>query len=166
MLASVVMCPEAASATPDSNEHFMQLALCAAQAAGAQGEVPIGAVVVQAERLLGSAYNAPIALHDPTAHAEILALRAAALHAANYRLPGATLYVTVEPCLMCVGAMIHARLRRVVFGCREPKLGALGSVYDALADYRGNHRLQVTGGVCADAASMLLRDFFRVRRGA
>jgi tRNA(adenine34) deaminase len=157
---------EAGRALLDVDEHFMLLALCAAQQASAEGEVPIGAVVVQGERVIGSAHNAPIASHDPTGHAEILALRAAALNEANYRLPAATIYVTVEPCLMCVGAMLHARLRRVVFGCREPKLGALGSVYDAVGNYRGNHRLLVTGDVYADAASAMLRQFFRVRRGA
>jgi tRNA(adenine34) deaminase len=153
-------------ALDDADEHFMQLALSAAQQASREGEVPIGAVVVRGERIIGSAYNAPIRSHDPTAHAEVLALRAAALHEANYRLPGASMYVTVEPCLMCVGAMLHARLRRVVFGCREPKVGALGSAYDAVGDYRGNHRLQVTAGVCADEATQLLRRFFQVRRGA
>jgi len=156
----------AASHILDVDQHFMQLALCAAQQGGREGEVPIGAVVVRGERIIGSAYNAPVGSHDPTGHAEILALRAAALNEANYRLPAATIYVTVEPCLMCVGAILHARLKRVVFGCREPKLGALGSVYDAVADYRGNHRLQVTAGVCADEASALLRRFFQVRRGA
>jgi tRNA(adenine34) deaminase len=166
MVASTAMHTEAGRNLLDVDEHFMQLALCAAQQASTEGEVPIGAVVVRGERIIGSAYNAPIASHDPTGHAEILALRAAALNEANYRLPAATIYVTVEPCLMCVGAMLHARLWRVVFGCREPKLGALGSVYDAVADYPGNHRLQVTGGVCADAASAILRQFFRARRGA
>jgi tRNA(adenine34) deaminase len=166
MVASATMDTEAGSGVLAVDEHFMQLALCAAQRASQEGEVPIGAVVVRGERILGSAYNAPISAHDPTAHAEVLALRTAALHAANYRLPGASIYVTVEPCLMCVGAMLHARLRRVVYGCREPKLGALGSVYDAVGDYRGNHRLQVTAGVCADEASTLLRRFFQARRGA
>ena len=160
------MYTEADSGVPEVDEHFMQLALCAAQQATTEGEVPIGAVVVRGERIIGSGYNAPIGSHDPTGHAEILALRAAALNEANYRLPAATMYVTVEPCLMCVGAMLHARLRRVVFGCREPKLGALGSVYDAVGDYRGNHRLQVTAGVCADEARALLQQFFQARRGA
>jgi tRNA(adenine34) deaminase len=150
----------------DADAHFMQLALRAARQAGQEGEVPVGAVVVRDGRVIGSAHNAPIGSHDPTAHAEILALRAAALHEENYRLPGASLYVTVEPCLMCVGAMLHARLQRVVFGCHEPKLGALGSVYDAVRDYRGNHRLDVISGVGADEARALLRSFFRVRRGA
>jgi tRNA(adenine34) deaminase len=160
------MYTEASGGALDVDAHYMQLALCAAQQASREGEVPVGAVVVRGECVIGSAHNAPIGSHDPTGHAEILALRTAALRAENYRLPGATLYVTVEPCLMCVGAMLHARVERVVFGCREPKLGALGSVYDAVGDYRGNHRLQVTAGVCADEARTLLREFFQVRRGA
>lgn len=156
----------AASGMLEVDRHFMQQALCAAQQAGSDGEVPIGAIVVREERVIGSGYNAPIGAHDPTAHAEIVALRVAALNEANYRLPGATIYVTVEPCLMCVGAMLHARLQRVVFGCPEPKLGALGSVYDVRRDYRGNHRMQVTAGVCADEARALVRQFFQARRGA
>jgi len=160
------MYTEAPSGVSDVDRHFMQLALCAAQQAESDGEVPIGAVVVCGERIIGSGYNAPISAHDPTAHAEIVALRVAAAHEANYRLPGATMYVTVEPCLMCVGAMLHARLQRIVFGCPEPKLGALGSVYDARRDYRGNHRMQVTAGVCADEARALMRQFFQARRGA
>ena len=166
MVASTAMYMEASSGALDVDERFMQLALSAAQQASREGEVPVGAVVVREGRIVGSAYNSPIGSHDPTAHAEVLALRMAALNAANYRLPGATIYVTVEPCLMCVGAMLHARVQRVVFGCREPKLGALGSVYDAVGDYRGNHRVRVTAGVCADEASALLRRFFQVRRGA
>ncbi len=157
---------EVSNTVLDADAHFMRLAVVAARQAGCEGEVPIGAVVVREERIIGSAYNAPISRNDPTAHAEILALRAAALNESNYRLPGATVYVTVEPCLMCVGAMLHARLRRVVFGCREPKLGALGSVYDAVGDYRSNHRIQVTDGVCGDEARVLLQSFFRLRRGA
>ena len=149
-----------------THQRFMQLALRAAAQAGTAGEVPIGAVVVRDDRVIGTGCNAPIATHDPTGHAEIRALRAAARHAANYRLPATTLYVTVEPCLMCVGALLHARVEHVVFGCREPRLGALGSVYDAAAEYRGNHRLQVTGGVCADTARALMQEFFQVRRGA
>jgi|SRR5579862_1035181 len=157
---------DAATGAFDIDRHFMQLALCAAQQAGSEGEVPVGAVVAREGRIIGSGYNAPIGLQDPTGHAEIIALRVAAANEANYRLPGATLYVTVEPCLMCVGALLHARLHRVVFGCAEPKLGALGSVCDAARDYRGNHRIQVTAGVCADEARVLLQEFFRARRGA
>ena len=166
MVASTAMHTEASSSALNIDERFMRMALCAAQQASQEGEVPVGAVVVREERVIGSAYNAPIGSHDPTGHAEIRALRMAALQEENYRLPGTTVYVTAEPCLMCAGAMLHARVRRVVFGCRESKLGALGSVYDAVGHYRGNHRLQVTGGVCADEASALLRRFFQVRRGA
>jgi tRNA(adenine34) deaminase len=149
-----------------SDEHFMRAAIALARQAAAAGEVPIGAVLVLAGRILGGAHNAPIAHHDPSAHAEILALRAAGQAEANYRFPGSTLYVTVEPCMMCVGALLHARVARVVYGCREPKLGALGSVYDVGRDARSNHRLAVTGGVVDEVASALLQSFFRLRRGA
>jgi tRNA(adenine34) deaminase len=143
----------------------MYQALVAAQEAAALGEVPIGAVLVRDDRIVGRGHNAPIAMSDPTAHAEVLALRAAARAAGNYRLPGTTLYVTVEPCAMCVGALLQARVTRVVFGCSDPKAGALGSVCN-LAAARTNHRFTVTGGVCADEARALLQGFFRLRRGA
>jgi tRNA(adenine34) deaminase len=145
---------------------FMELALAAASDAGRAGEVPIGAVVVFRGEILARAHNAPIALSDPTAHAEILALREASRRAQNYRLPGATLYVTVEPCVMCVGAMVQARVARVVFGCSDPKAGALGSVYDLGAGQQTNHRFHVTGGVRAEEAARLLQEFFQLRRGA
>jgi len=145
---------------------YMRLALTLAADALVTGEIPIGAVVVRDGQVVGRAHNAPIALQDPSAHAEVLALRDAARWAQNYRLPGMTLYVTVEPCLMCVGALIHARVTRVVFGCWEPKGGALGSVYQLGTDRRANHRLQVCGGVEAEAARLLLQQFFRARRGA
>jgi tRNA(adenine34) deaminase len=145
---------------------FMELALAAASDAGRAGEVPIGAVVVFRGEILARAHNAPIALSDPTAHAEILALREAARRAQNYRLPGATLYVTVEPCVMCVGAIMQARVARVVFGCSDPKAGALGSVYDLAAGRQTNHRFHVTGGVRAEEAARLLQEFFQLRRGA
>jgi tRNA(adenine34) deaminase len=168
MVASATMLVETAAAprtrTPD--DLFMELALDAARRGATIGEVPIGAVVVRGERVLGTGHNAPISGHDPTAHAEVIALRAAAQLEENYRLPGTTLYVTVEPCVMCVGALLHARVARVVFGCTDPKGGALGSLYDVGRDGRGNHRLIVRGGVCADGASALLRSFFHVRRGA
>ncbi len=150
----------------DPDREFMQLALAAARRAAAAGEVPIGAVVVVGGVATATAHNAPIALNDPTAHAEILALRAAANRAGNYRLPGAILYATVEPCAMCVSAAVQARVARVVFGCRDPKAGALGSVHDLLAPGRTNHRFAVHGGVCADEAREVLQEFFRVRRGA
>ena len=163
MIASVT-----ASAAPsgESDRLFMEVALDLARRGAAAGEVPVGAVLVSGEDILGSAHNAPIGLADPTAHAEVLALRAGAQRRGNYRLPGTTLYVTVEPCLMCVGALMHARVQRVVFGCTEPKAGALGSVLDLARPRWGNHQFQVCGGICADAASELLRSFFEVRRGA
>jgi len=144
----------------------MDMAVGLARQAAVRGEVPVGAVVVHEERVIGSGSNAPIGLNDPTAHAEVVALRAAAHAVANYRLPDTTVYVSVEPCVMCVGAMIQARVARVVFGCAEPKAGALGSVYDLGRDDRGNHQLEVSGGVCATEAAELLRTFFRMRRGA
>jgi len=126
--------------------------------------VPIGAVVVRGERLLGRAGNASVAERDPTAHAEVRALQAAAAAARNYRVPGATLYVTVEPCVMCMGAALHARIARLVYGCADPKGGAAGSVFDLAADRRLNHRIAVTAGVAEAACRTLLQDFFRARR--
>lgn len=146
------------------DERFMARALELARGAAAANEVPIGAVVVLGERIVGEAGNAPIGACDPTAHAEILALRQAARAIGNYRLPGAQLYVTVEPCVMCVGALVQARIARVVFGCHEPKSGALGSVYRIAMDATLNHRIEVRAGICAEAASLLLQEFFRVRR--
>jgi len=149
-----------------SDAVFMAEALRLARAGAEAGEVPVGAVVVVNEKIIGAAHNAPIGRVDPTAHAEVLALRAAAQALGNYRLSGATLYVTIEPCAMCVGAAIQARVERVVFGCREPKAGALGSVFDLIGDGRLNHRFTVTEGVLANEASRLLQQFFRLRRGA
>lgn len=145
----------------EGDELWMHEALAAAEEAAVLGEVPVGAVLVRHGQMLARGGNAPIRLHDPTAHAEVMALREAALRAANYRLPEATLYVTVEPCLMCVGALVHARVGRVVFGCPEPKTGALGTVHRL-----GSYPFTVTGGVCAEESSRLLRQFFRARRGA
>jgi len=143
----------------------MALALERAHAAAAAGEVPVGAVVVGAEgELLGAGDNAPISRHDPTAHAEIVALRQACAATANYRLPGATLYVTLEPCAMCMGAMLHARLARVVYGARDAKTGVCGSILDLPAHAELNHQTTVEGGLMADACGHLLRDFFRRRR--
>ena len=142
----------------------MDEALREAVSAGERGEVPVGAVVVLDGRVLGRAGNASIAHHDPTAHAEVLALRAAAAVARNYRLPGATLYVTVEPCLMCIGAIIHARVARLVFGCHDPKAGAVGSQFDLAADPRLNHAVAVTAGVSEDECRGLLQSFFQARR--
>jgi tRNA(adenine34) deaminase len=144
----------------------MGLALAQARLALAAGEVPVGAVVVGDNgEILAAAHNAPIAFHDPTAHAEILALRQAAAKVGNYRLPGATLYVTIEPCLMCVGAMIQARINRLVFGAADPKAGACVSLYTVPEDPRLNHRIEVTGGVREAECRELLQEFFRARRG-
>ena len=143
---------------------FMRLALEQARHAADAGEVPVGAVVVQDGRVIGEGFNQPIASHDPTAHAEIVALRAAAKAVANYRLVNATMYVTVEPCLMCVGALIHARIGLVVFGAPEPKAGALQSMTNAHELAGLNHRMSVVGGVLADDCRELLQQFFQARR--
>lgn len=141
-------------------------ALDQARLALAAGEVPVGAVLVgPTGEIWGRAHNLPIALNDPTAHAEVLALRQAAARVGNYRLPGTTLYVTMEPCLMCVGALIQARVARVVFGVPDPKAGVCVSLYRLPEDRRFNHRFQVTGGVRADECRELLTEFFRARRG-
>ena len=140
------------------------LALDEARFAADEGEVPVGAVVVVNGKVIARAHNQPIAMRDPTAHAEILALRAAARLLDSYRLPGAYLYVTLEPCLMCVGAILHTRIARVVYGSRDPKAGALGSVFDVGRDSRTNHQIEVHSGVRADECSALLRDFFHTRR--
>jgi len=143
---------------------WMSHALELARRAQAQGEVPVGAVVVLDDACIGEGWNQPIASHDPTAHAEIQALRAAARAAGNYRLPGATLYVTLEPCVMCAGAMVHARIARLVFGARDPKAGAAGSVFSILDSDRLNHRVQVTEGEGAAESAALLQSFFQARR--
>jgi tRNA(adenine34) deaminase len=146
---------------------WMEHALAAAREAEAAGEVPVGAVIGgPSGELLARAANAPIALHDPTAHAEILALRAAGRALGNYRLPGCTLYVTLEPCAMCVGALVHARIARLVYGAADPKAGACGSVFDLAGGAKLNHRVEVTGGVRAEESAALLRKFFAARRGA
>ena len=147
------------------HERFMRLALAEAAAAQASGEVPVGAVIVLQGRVIGVGGNRPIGAMDPTAHAEIVAMRAAAASLGNYRLTGATLYVTVEPCLMCVGAMIHARVGLVVFGATEPKAGALVSAQRAHEVPGLNHRLEVRGGVCEEECRTLMQGFFRDRRG-
>ena len=144
--------------------HWMQHALRLAERAAAEGEVPVGAVVVCADRLLGEGWNQPISTHDATAHAEIQALRSACQHENNYRLPQATMYVTLEPCLMCAGAMIHARIQRLVYATPEPKTGAAGSCIDAFSLPNLNHRTQTESGVCAEHSAELLRQFFRARR--
>ena len=142
----------------------MNEALSLAARAAAEDEVPIGAVVVRAGEIVGRGWNRNIGLNDPSAHAEIMALREAGMALGNHRLPECSLYVTLEPCPMCAGAMIHARLERVVYGASDPKTGAAGGVFDLLENPAHNHRLQVTGGCLAEESSALLRDFFRQRR--
>jgi tRNA(adenine34) deaminase len=146
------------------HEEFMRAALAEAQLALAAGEVPVGAVVVLDGAVIGRGWNSPITAQDPTAHAEINALRAAARHRGNYRLPGATLYVTVEPCTMCAGALVHARIELLVYGAVEPRAGAAGSSIDVLANPGLNHRVAVQGGVLQAQCSDLMQTFFRARR--
>ncbi len=149
----------------DTHEYFMGLALKEAKRAGQIGEVPVGAVLVsENDEILAAAYNQTIKLADPTAHAEILALRKAALEINNYRLLNTTLYVTVEPCIMCMGAIVHARISQVVFGTTEPKWGAAGSLYNYAEDERLNHRVEIMSGVCAEDCRRLMQDFFRAKR--
>lgn len=143
---------------------WMRAALDEAVAAAGRGEIPVGAVVVLDDHLLARSGNASISLNDPTAHAEVVALRAAATELHNYRLPGVTLYATVEPCVMCMGAALHARVSRLVFGCDDPKGGAAGSVLDLAAHQRLNHRMAVVRGVLETECASLLRQFFAVRR--
>jgi tRNA(adenine34) deaminase len=145
---------------------WMQRALELAQQAQTEGEVPVGAVLVLNDAVLGEGWNRPVTTHDPTAHAEILALRAAGATLGNYRLAGATLYVTLEPCLMCAGAMLHARIARLVFGAYDPKAGAAGSVFSVLNSERTNHHVAVTGGLTENDCGEMLRNFFKGRRNA
>jgi len=150
---------------PESlHDDFMKLALEQAQHAWDRGEVPVGAVVVKDGVVIATGYNQPIGKHDPTAHAEIVALRAAAEVLGNYRLPGCELYVTLEPCVMCSGAMMHARVAKIVYGAPDPKTGACGSVVNLFEQEQLNHHAQVTGGVLADACADLLKRFFAARR--
>ena len=149
----------------ESDSYYLGLALEQAKAGLAAGEVPVGAVLVdEAGEVLARAFNCPIGLNDPTAHAEVLALRAGARLRGNYRLPGVSLYVTMEPCIMCLGAMIQARLRRLVFGAPDPKGGACVSLYRLPEDARLNHRLEVTGGVREAECRALVQEFFKARR--
>ena len=148
------------------DEQFMALALAQAQLAWNAGEVPVGAVVVKDGVVVATGFNQPIGRHDPTAHAEIVALRAAATALGNYRLPGCALYVTLEPCAMCAGAMLHARLARVVFGAPDPKTGASGSMLNLFDNAGLNHQTALAGGVLADEAGTMLRAFFAERRNA
>jgi len=145
---------------------WMAQAIELARRAGNVGEVPIGAVIVEAGECIGEGWNRPIAANDPSAHAEIEALRAAGARKGNYRLPGATMYVTIEPCAMCAGAIVQARLKRVVFGAADPKAGAAGSVFDILRSTSLNHRARVDSGVLETDCAELLQQFFRARRQA
>ena len=147
-----------------NDEQWMAHALSLAKQAEQHGEVPVGAVIVRDNILLGEGWNQPIISHDPTAHAEIEALRAACNQANNYRLPGATLYVTLEPCIMCAGALVHARIERVVFATSEPKTGAAGSCLDIFNTPQLNHHVICEQGILAEQSSELLRSFFRSRR--
>jgi tRNA(adenine34) deaminase len=148
----------------DIDAGFMRMALAQAQLALALDEVPVGAVVVKDGVVIGTGFNRPIAGHDPTAHAEVMAMRAAAEALGNYRLPGCTLYVTLEPCVMCSGAMMHARFSRIVFGAPDLKTGACGSVVNLFEDKRLNHHAEVLGGILAEECVQLLKDFFAARR--
>lgn len=148
----------------EMDERFMRMALEEARKAGEEGEVPVGAVLVSGEDVLARARNGPIALNDPTAHAEVRAIRSAAAQRGNYRLPGTTLYATLEPCIMCAGAILHARIGRVVFGCRDPRGGAVESLYRLLGDERLNHCASWTGGILEGECSEILSGFFRQKR--
>jgi tRNA(adenine34) deaminase len=148
----------------NSDEQLMGIALALAREAQRRGEVPVGAVVVLDGAVIGEGFNQPIGSHDPTAHAEMVALRDAARRIGNYRLTGAALYVTIEPCQMCVGAMIHARIARVVFGTREPKAGAIESAMRAHEHPSLNHRLEAVGGVLEDECRAVIQEFFREKR--
>ena len=146
------------------DRQYMRLAIEQAQLAAQAGEVPVGAVLVRDGQVISKAFNKPIANHDPSAHAEMLALRTAALAEENYRIPGSTLYVTLEPCAMCSGAMLHARIDRVVYGAPDPKTGAAGSVLDLFSSKQINHQTSVEGGIMGEECGQLLRDFFKGRR--
>jgi tRNA(adenine34) deaminase len=146
------------------DRQFMQQALDQAKLAAAAGEVPVGAVLVRDGQVISTGFNRPITNSDPSAHAEMMALRAAAQSESNYRLPGTTLYVTLEPCTMCAGAMLHARVGRVVFGSPDPKTGAAGSVLNVFSEKQINHQTQVEGGIMSEECGQVLRDFFKGRR--
>ena len=148
----------------DVDERFMDLAIDEARKAQEAGEVPVGAVIVADGVVIARGFNEPIRLHDATAHAEIAAIRDACSRQTNYRLSNATIYCTVEPCMMCAGAMIHARVQRLVFGTSDPKAGSAGSIYNVLSDPRLNHRVDVVSGIREEVCAALLRDFFAQRR--
>jgi tRNA(adenine34) deaminase len=147
-----------------NDEKWMHYALTLADRAYQQGEVPVGAVLIKQDKIIAEGWNQPIAHHDPSAHAEIMALRSAGQVEQNYRLPDAHLYATLEPCIMCAGAMLHARVGRVIFGAYDPKTGAAESVFNIFSDPRHNHHIEVTGGVLAEPCGDILRAFFKERR--
>tara|TARA_Y100001936_G_scaffold245736_1_gene288279 strand:- start:7035 stop:7496 length:462 start_codon:yes stop_codon:yes gene_type:complete len=148
----------------NKDSDFMHAALDLAKQAGEMGEVPVGAVVVRDNIIIGRGYNRPITTSDPTSHAEIIALREAALYLCNYRLLNCTMYVTLEPCIMCIGAIFHARIARLIYGTKDPKTGACGSVIDLVAQKQLNHHTQVTGTLLEDESSSLLKNFFINKR--
>jgi len=149
-----------------TDDHWMQAALKCAEQAEAENEVPVGAVIVAGDKIIGEGWNKTIQLHDPSAHAEIIALRHAGQQLKNYRLLDATLYVTLEPCAMCLGAMMHARIKRVVYGTADPKTGALGGAVDVVSLPHWNHQFVVSSGVLADKCAKILIDFFQKRRNS
>ena len=148
----------------ERDRYWISHALTLARRAEEEGEVPVGAVIVRNNELIAEGWNRPIIGHDPTAHAEIMALRAAGQSESNYRIPGTTLYVTLEPCVMCVGAIIHARVERVVYGADDPRAGASGSVFSLLGSNQFNHVVKVQSGILAEECGDILRDFFKSRR--
>src|SRR3981189_2898759 len=150
--------------TTDQDQQFRSAALAEAVRAEAEGEVPVGAIAVSSGQIVGAGHNQPIGLNDPTAHAEILAIRSAGSHLKTYRLAEVSMYVTLEPCVMCVGAMVNARIARVIYGARDEKAGALGSMYDIGRDGRLNHRFEVIAGVMEPECAEIMREFFRARR--
>ena len=147
-----------------SDEYWIRHALKLAERVQQEGEVPVGAVLVQNDEIIGAGWNRPIAAHDPTAHAEIMALRAGAEKLGNYRLNDTTLYVTLEPCVMCAGAMVHARIKRLVFGASDPKAGAIKSAFNILDSGRLNHRVEHMGGILSEECGAMLSRFFEARR--
>ncbi len=149
----------------EQDQYWMGKALELARCAGDLDEVPVGAILVMDGEIIGEGYNQPISAQDPSAHAEIMAIRAAARHLSNYRLPGSQIYSTMEPCPMCAGAIVHARIRRLVYAARDEKWGACGSLFNIPGCEGLNHKLQVQGGVMAEESAQLLRSFFKLRRG-
>ncbi len=148
-----------------NDEYYMMLAIREAQKAEAIDEVPVGAVIVdKTQKVIGRGFNRPISTNDPTSHAEINAMRMACEHLKNYRLPQTSLYVTIEPCIMCMGAIIHARIDRIVFGAKDPKWGAVASLYNMAADHRLNHRPEVLSGICEEETKAIIKGFFRKKR--